>query len=248
MGIGAAVAKMFASKGFKVVLVSRSKEKLDDVCKDIEEAGGTGIVITCDTSKRKEVVEMATKVKKDVGIPDVVVNNAACYYAQEFCDKDYDSWERMINLNISGYLYVIGEFLPEMKERNTGHIVNISSDSERIAFPGLAVYTGTKFFWAGAAESIRKELSGSKVKLTNVLPGCVYTEGLEKMLTDEKTNAAFKKFGLGEASDALKGKEKMLKPEDVADTVWECINKPSNVYVNDVMIRDALQMEGIWNV
>merc|ERR1719158_917879 len=127
---------------------------------------------------------MAGKVKEDFGIPDLVVNNAACYSLQEFCNKDYDSWEKMISLNINGYLYVIGEFLPEMKERGSGHIVNISSDSERVAFPGFVVYTGTKFFWAGASDALRRELTGTGVKLTNILPGFVWTEGLQRMLTD----------------------------------------------------------------
>ena len=110
-------------------------------------------------------------------------------------------------MNILGYLFTIGEFLPEMRARGSGHLVNISSDSERAAWPGEAaghvstpsfpapgftVYTGTKFFWAGASEALRKELTGSgvgrgdhvdclilaQVRLTNILPGFVWTEGL----------------------------------------------------------------------
>lgn len=241
MGIGAATAKVLASKGMTVILVGRSRDKLEGVCKAIEEAGCKGVVITCDTSSREQVVDMAAKIKKDIGIPDLIVNNAGCYCVQEFCDKDYDSWEKMISVNINGYLYIIGEFLPEMKERGSGHIVNVSSDSERVAFPGFAVYTGTKFFWAGAADSIRKEISGTGVKITNVLPGFVYTEGLEWLLKDEKSMSAFKKFGLGEASDYLEQKDKMLRPEDVATSVWETVNKPANVYVHDVMVKDSLQ-------
>jgi len=241
MGIGAATAKLLASKGMTVVLISRSKDNLDKVCKEIEEAGGKGVVFPCDTSSREEVINMATKVKKDIGVPDLVVNNAGTYCVQEFCDKDYDSWDRMININIKGFLYIIGEFLPEMKERGSGHIVNISSDNERDADPGFMVYCGTKFFWAGAADSLRQELKGTGIKITNVLPGWVYTEGLEWLLNDEKSVNALKKFGLGEASDYLAQKDKMLRPEDVAISVWDCVNKPANVYVHDVMVKDSLQ-------
>lgn len=241
MGIGAAIAKLLATKGMTVILVSRSQEKLEGVLKEIEDGGGKGVVLTCDTSCREQVVEMARKVKEDLGVPDLVVNNAACYTLQEFCDKDYPSWEKMISLNINGYLYIIGEFLPEMKERGSGHVVNISSDSERVAFPGFAVYTGTKFFWAGAAESIRKEISGTGVKITNILPGFVYTEGLDWLLNDEKSISAFRKFGLGEPAEYLAQKDKMLRPEDVAISVWESVNKPANVYVHDVMVKDSLQ-------
>ena len=241
MGIGAATAKLLASKGMTVVLVARSRDKLDKVCKEIEEAGGKGVVLQCDTSSREQVIDMASKVKKDIGVPDLVVNNAASYCVQDFCDKDYGSWDKMISININGYLYIIGEFLPEMKERGSGHIVNISSDSERVAFPGFTVYTGTKFFWAGAADSLRKELTGTGVKLTNVLPGFVYTEGLEWLLNDERSKNAFKQFGFGEASEILAQKDKMLRPEDVATSVWECVNKPANVYVHDVMVKDSIQ-------
>ena len=241
MGIGAAIAKLLASKGMTVILVARSQNKLEGVCKEIEEAGGKGVVFPCDTSSREKVVEMAAKIKKDIGVPDLVVNNAACYSVQEFCDKDYDSWEKMISININGYLYVIGEFLPEMKERGSGHIINITSDNERVAFPGFAVYSGTKFFWAGATDAIRKEISGGGVKLTNVLPGYVFTEGLDWLFHDEKSMNAFKKFGLGEASDYLAQKDKMLRPVDVANSVWECVNKPANVYVHDVMVKDSIQ-------
>merc|ERR1711892_1525573 len=240
MGIGAATAKLLASKGMTVVLVARTRDKLDKVCKEIEEAGGKGVVLQCDTSSREQVIDMASKVKKDIGVPDLVVNNAASYCVQDFCDKDYDSWEKMISININGYLYIIGEFLPEMKERGSGHIVNISSDSERVAFPGFAVYSGTKFFWAGATDAIRKEISGGRVKLTNVLPGYVFTEGLDWLFHDEKSMHAFKEFGLGESSDYLSQKDKMLRPVDVANSVWECVNKPANVYVHDVMLEDSL--------
>ena len=77
--------------------------------------------------------------------------------------------------------------------------------------------------------------------MTNVLPGFVYTEGLEWLLKDEKSMSAFKKFGLGEPSDYLAQKDKMLRPEDVANSVWETVNKPANVYVHDVMVKDSLQ-------
>ena len=164
---------------------------------------------------------------------------------QDFCAKDYGSWERMVSMNILGYLFTIGEFLPEMRARGSGHLVNISSDSERAAWPGEAaghvstpsfpapgftVYTGTKFFWAGASEALRKELTGSgvgrgdhvdclilaQVRLTNILPGFVWTEGLrvgcwrgrmrcfQAMLTEESSREDFRRFGLGDPDEMLR--------------------------------------------
>jgi len=240
-GIGAAIAKELAKHGLRVILVARRKNVLEQVLSDIEKEGGQGIVFPCDTSSRKEVISLAAKVKSDYGVPDILVNNAGCYFLQEFCDKDYDSWENMISLNILGYLFMIGEFLPEMKARHFGHIINITSDSERFPSPGLTVYTGTKFFWAGASEALRKEITGSGVKVTNILPGYVWTEGLEFALTDETGKRACKNFGLGDPQDIIDKADKMLTPEDVAQSVWEVVNKASNVCINDVLIRDAIQ-------
>ena len=87
----------------------------------------------------------------------------------------------------------------------------------------------------------RKELQGSGVRLVNVLPGFVDTEGLQASLTDEKQAGVMREFGLGEARELLQARDKMLRPADVAETVWETINKPNNVYIQDVMIKDQLQ-------
>jgi len=240
-GIGAAVAKLLARKGIKVVLVARGEEKLAEILRSIEEEGGEGWIIPCDVATKEGILAMAKKVKDEIGVPDILVNNAGSYYLQDFCDCDYSSWERMVNMNILGYLFTIGEFLPAMKDRGSGHIVNISSDSERVAFPGFTVYTGTKFFWAGASDALRKELTGTGVRITNILPGFVWTEGLQWMLTDEKSRAEFTKFGFGNPDEIISQREKMLKPEDVALSVWQSVDKPGNVHVNDVLIRDALQ-------
>ena len=87
----------------------------------------------------------------------------------------------------------------------------------------------------------RKELQGSGVRLVNVLPGFVDTEGLRASLSDEKQAEVMREFGLGDARELLQERDKMLRPADVAETVWEAVNKPTNVYIHDVMIKDQLQ-------
>ena len=77
--------------------------------------------------------------------------------------------------------------------------------------------------------------------MVNVLPGFVDTEGLRASLADEKQGDVMREFGLGEARELLESRDKMLRPEDVAVTVWETINKPRHVYIHDVMIKDQLQ-------
>ena len=151
-GIGKGVVKFLARNNVRVVMVARSMEKLEMVKKEV---GGNCEMVACDMADRQDVVKMAQTVLEEYGVPDLLVNNAGCYYFQHFADKDYDSWQRMVDLNIMGYLILMAEFINPMKSRGSGYIVNITSDSQREAFPGLAVYTGTKFFWEGATQSIR---------------------------------------------------------------------------------------------
>jgi len=241
LGIGRGVALRLAREGVKVILVARSRDKLEILAKEIRSGGGEAEPEECDMGCRESVVTMAQRVITKYGVPDLIVNNAGCYYIQQFCDKGYDSWERMISLNIMGYLVLIGEFINPMKERGSGVIVNITSDSEREAFPGLMVYTGTKFFWAGATSSLRQEIKGTGVKVINILPGFVDTEGLREVFTDEYSAGVMKEYGYGDIDSIRNHSDKMLSPEDVAQTVWESVNKPSNVYIEDVMIKDEFQ-------
>ena len=114
-GIGCAVSRLLARQGVTVVLVARSREKLANLSQEIEEGGGRSVVMECDLTKREDIVRMAASLKEKVGVPDLIINNAGAYCFQRLEDRDYDSWERMINLNIMAYLVVIAEFLGDMK-------------------------------------------------------------------------------------------------------------------------------------
>ena len=114
-GIGAAMAVLLARQGTTVVLVSRSREKLSSLASQIEEEGGRCLVRECDLGDREDIVRMASRLKEEVGVPDLIVNNAGAYYFHRLEDGEYNTWERMINLNIMAYLVIIAEFLAEMK-------------------------------------------------------------------------------------------------------------------------------------
>jgi len=240
-GVGRAVAKTVASKGLYVVLVARSLDQLTDLLQQIKEDGGDGMVAMCCITDREAVKRMAAQVLKEVGVPDFIVNNAGAWAFQDFCDRDYASWDWMIDVNIKGHLNIIGEFLPAMKERNSGHIINITSDSERVPFAGVSVYTGTKFFMAGCMQSLRMELKGTDIRITNVLPGFIWTDGIASTMNNPVEREAMQKFGFGDPEDYIKNKDLMLQPSDLGDCVWTIISNPSNYYVYDVMLRDKLQ-------
>merc|ERR1719369_570316 len=137
----------------------------------------------------------------------------------------------MIDLNIKGGCYCISEFLTDMKEMKKGHIVNISSINEKSATSELAVYGGTKQFWAGMSDALRKELVGTGVKVTNILPGVCNTPMI--------TRAAEHRMGMSKKEAEELG-SKLIQPEDVGLMVWEAVCKPERCYVRDICMVDMM--------
>lgn len=137
-----------------------------------------------------------------------------------------DEWEQQIDVNIKGVMNGIGAVLPGMLDRKSGHILTISSDAGRKAFPGLAVYSGTKFFIEAMSQSLRLETVGSGLRVTTIQPGNVATELLAKSSDPE----GVEKYGTPSGF-------KVLEPEDVARAVLYALSQPSYVAVNEVLVE-----------
>ena len=133
---------------------------------------------------------------------------------------------KTVDVNCKGVLNGIGAVLPGMLERKLGHIVSISSDAGRKVFPGLAVYSASKFFVEAVSQGLRLETVGSGVKVTTIQPGNVATD-LASASTDEEAMKAY-----GEPSGA-----KVLDTEDVARAVMYAITQPAHVAVNEIMVE-----------
>uniref|UniRef100_A0A194AMQ0 NADP-dependent 3-hydroxy acid dehydrogenase YdfG n=1 Tax=Pinctada fucata TaxID=50426 RepID=A0A194AMQ0_PINFU len=132
----------------------------------------------------------------------------------------------MIDLNVKGFTNCIGAILEGMVQRKSGHIVNLSSDAGRKGFPGLAVYSGTKFYVEGLSQALRQEVCGLGIRVTNLQPGDVRTE-LFIHTTDK------------EAQDAYDGSQKckILEPEDIANAVLYAVTQPEYVGVHEILIE-----------
>ena len=132
-----------------MVLVARRSELLEQVANRIKETGGKALVKAVDVTDKEQVKEMGRWVREEVGLPTILVNNAGTGVVADFAAQKPEDWEPTIDLNIKAGLFCITEFLADMKEGERGHIVNISSINEKSSRPGMAVYGGTKQFWAG---------------------------------------------------------------------------------------------------
>jgi NADP-dependent 3-hydroxy acid dehydrogenase YdfG len=137
-----------------------------------------------------------------------------------------DDWEQTVDVVCKGMLNCVGAVLGGMIDRRRGHIVTISSDAGRKVFPGLAVYSASKFFVEALSQGLRLETAGTGIKVTTVQPGNVATD-LVSMSADGEALEAY-----GQPSGA-----RMLDPEDVAASVVYALAQPEHVAVNEVLVE-----------
>ncbi len=183
-GIGAAVAKMLSEEGAKVALAARREEALRGVQAGLE-AGAESLVHATDVTDRGKVGALVERAHDELGPVDALVNCAGVMYYTLMKNVRAEEWERTVEVNCKGALNCVGAVLPGMLERGRGHIVTVTSDAGRVVFPGLAVYSASKFFVEALSRGLRLETAGTGVKVTTVQPGNVAT-GLLGLSGDEE--------------------------------------------------------------
>jgi len=230
-GIGASTALLLAKEGMKVTIAARREEKLNELKEKIEKEGGEVHVAVTDVTDKAAVAKMVKDTKAKFGSVDVLINNAGIMPLSFMKNLKTDEWEKMVDVNIKGVLYCIGETLPIMREQKAGHIFNISSVAGRKVMPGSAVYSATKFAVRALSEGMRMELSPSdNIKVTSIEPGAVETE-LPSTITDDEIMEAFK--------DMLD--METLQPEDIAGSILYALTQSDRTNVNEIMIMPTEQ-------
>jgi NADP-dependent 3-hydroxy acid dehydrogenase YdfG len=224
-GIGATVAGMLSGEGAKVALAARREEALRGVQAGLE-AGAKSLVCPTDVTDRGQVESLVGRTEDELGPVDALVNCAGVMYYTMMKNVRADEWDRTVEVNCKGALNCVGAVLPGMMERGRGHIVTISSDAGRVVFPGLAVYSASKFFVEALSKGLRMETAGTGIKVTTVQPGNVATDLLD-LSGDEE---ALEEYGQPTGA-------RMLDPEDVAASVAYALSQPEHVAVNEVLVE-----------
>ncbi len=226
-GIGAAVARALAREGAHVAIAARRKPELLAVQESLEVGGRTrSLVVTTDVTDREQVRRLVALAEDELGPVDILVNCAGVMYYTLMKNLHEDDWERTVDVLCKGMLNCVGATLGGMLARGRGHIVTISSDAGRKVFPGLAVYSGGKFFVEAVSQGLRLETAGTGVKVTTVQPGNVAT-GLLGMSRDRE---ALEEYGQPTGA-------RVLDPEDVATSVVHALKQPEHVSVNEVLVE-----------
>lgn len=225
-GIGAAVAEALAKQGCSVALGARRKEVLESVKRKVEAYGVKCIIRSTDVTTRDQVEALAQAASEELGPVDILVACAGVMYFTLMANTKTDEWERTVDVNCKGLLNCISSTIPGMLSRGRGHVVAISSDAGRKCFPGLGVYSASKFFVEATLQALRLETAGTGLRVTSIQPGNTSTP-LLGMSTDTE---AVKKYG--EPSGA-----KILEPADVANSIIHALCQPEYVSVNEILVE-----------
>ncbi|XP_076821581.1 uncharacterized protein LOC143468326 isoform X2 [Clavelina lepadiformis] len=225
-GIGRSIALFLTKEGAKVCIAARSLDKLEKLKQEINKDGGDVTVFQCDVTVRGQVMNLVQHAENLWGAVDILVNSAGVMYYTHMSNVMMDDWDSMIDINCKGVTNSVGAAIPGMIKRNRGHIVNISSDAGLRGFPGLAVYSGTKFFVEGFSQALRHEMVDKGIKVTCIQPGDVKTN----LLSVTKDEDARKQY---DGSTSCK----ILDPEDVARAVVYILSQPDYVAINQLLIE-----------
>jgi NADP-dependent 3-hydroxy acid dehydrogenase YdfG len=231
-GIGEGTARLLAAQGVKVGLAARRVDKLKLILKDIEKAGGEGIVIEMDVTEQASVKNGVDNLVKAFGKIDILVNNAGLMPISNVESLKLDEWHRMVDVNVKGLLTTTATVLPHLIKQNSGHIFNLSSIAGRKLFQGLAVYCATKHAVAAFSDILRMEIAPKyKIRVTSIQPGAVATELFEHI-----TDAQYR-----QNMEDLKGQMTFLTPEDIAQSILYALQAPNHVDVSEIFILPTEQ-------
>jgi len=171
-GLGECVARAFADAGTKVALVSRRESALEDVVRGIRDEGGTAVAVTADVTRESDVAMVASTVQQSWGLPDFVITCVGeSLLRDELRDNTAEDWFRVFEANPTPQFFVMREFLPDMVERGSGHIINVTSMVAVHGVAKAAAYGAAKAAAVHFSETYGAAVGKAGVNVTTVAPG-----------------------------------------------------------------------------
>ncbi len=200
-GIGRATAIAFAKEGINVGLLGRTAANLEAVTKELEEYGVNVTMATADVADNESVIAAVEHIKSELGPIDILINNAGVGKFGKFLELSPEEFKNIIDINLMGVYYVTRAVLPEMIERETGDIINISSTAGQKGAPVTSAYSASKFGLLGLTESLMLEVRKHNIRVSALTPSTVATDlAFAENLTDGNP-------------------EKVMQPEDLAEVM-----------------------------
>lgn len=232
-GFGQACAEIFASNEWNLIITGRRQDRLDKLAKDLSSQFPIKIHSLCFDVRNLEEVNLAIdqltdEIKSSI---EILINNAGLAVGRGPIDTGIiDDWERMIDTNIKGLLYVSQAIIPYLKKNKKGHIFNLGSIAGKEVYPGGNVYCATKHAVDALSKAMRIDLVEYSIKVTNIAPGAADTEfSLVRFKGDKDT-----------ADSVYKGFEPLVA-KDIAETIYFVATRPQHVTINDLVIMPTAQ-------
>jgi NADP-dependent 3-hydroxy acid dehydrogenase YdfG len=216
-GIGLAVAIALRARGMHVVRLARTLKN---------ETAERRTDIQCDVTKPADVERAIDKIDTDLGVPDVLVNNAGIFFIKSLGETTRDDFTNTLAANLTAPFLFARRIVPKMVKRGSGHLVTVGSISDYIGFSGSTAYAASKFGLRGMHEVIRQETAKSGVRTTLVSPGPVDTDIWDAVDPDSKPGYTKRKD--------------MLKAEDVAAAVVYAVTQPEHLAVTEIRLLPAI--------
>lgn len=230
-GIGQACARLCAAQGARLILSARREERLRELAQELTEHYKTNsYILPLDVRSKEQVHKQLASLPEEWHSIDILINNAGLALDTLPISQGIEEhWDIMIDTNIKGLLYVSREIIPEMLLRERGHVVNIGSIAGHEYYPNGNVYSATKHAVHALSKSMRLDMLGTPIRVTEIAPGAVNTEFSAVRWNDkEKAQEYYKDF-------------QPLLAEDIADAVLYCITRPQHVDIEQMIIMPTVQ-------
>ncbi len=231
-GFGRATAELFAKNGYNVVITGRRKERLNELTTHLKSTYGVEILsLNFDVRNLNEVEAAISSLTPEWKKINVLVNNAGLAVGLNPIQEGViDDWERMIDTNIKGLLYITRTLAPIMIHNGFGHIVNIGSIAAKEVYANGNVYCATKHAVDALSKGMRIDLLKYNIKVTAIHPGMAETEFSIVRFKEDEEKA--KQVYLGITP---------LSAEDIAETIFWVASRPAHVNINDLVIMPTAQ-------
>lgn len=238
-GFGEAIAVRFANNGYNIIITGRRKELLDKLEKDLLSSAKIKVLSLCfDVRNKTDVESVIGNLPDEWKEIDILINNAGLAVGLSHIQNgDTDDWDRMIDTNVKGLLYVTRAVSPLMVARNKGHIFNIGSIAGKETYENGNVYCASKSAVAALSKSMRIDMLKNNIKVTLIAPGMAETEfSLVRFKGDEQ-----------KANNVYKGID-ALTAGDIAEVIFYCATLPDHVCINELEITPLQQASVNHNV
>ena len=231
-GIGEATARLLASKGAKVVLGARREDKLKQIADDITSDGGHAIYQELDVTVPAENEAIVQLAKDEFGGVDAIFLNAGVMPTAPLSAMKTDEWHKTVDVNIKGVLNGIAAVLPTFIEQKSGHVLATSSVAGLKAYPGSAVYGGTKWFVRDFMEVLRIESAqeGTNIRTATIYPAAINTELLDSISHEGSAKSMenlYDQYG--------------ISPDRIASVVAFALDQPDDTNVNEFTVGPTAQ-------